>query len=51
MSLPVLSVGNAARVLKNYRYRRLAAESLIEFLFDIDTYRGSGRLYLPRSNE
>jgi hypothetical protein len=38
---------NEQRVLRDRLYAEAVANRLLEFLFDIDSYRGSGRLYLP----
>jgi hypothetical protein len=46
-SLPVFTVADAARVLKNKPYAEQVAEKLLEYLLDIDNLRGTGRLYLP----
>lgn len=46
-SLPVLTLGDAEEVLHNREYAERVVESLMEYLYDIDRYRGAGRLYLP----
>jgi hypothetical protein len=46
-SLPVFTLANDQRVLRDHRYAEAVADRLLEFLFDIDNYRGTGRLYLP----
>src|SRR5215813_3349874 len=46
-SLPVFTLANDQRVLREHRYAEAVADRLLEFLFDIDNYRGTGRLYLP----
>lgn len=46
-SLPVLTLSNARRVLKDREYAGRVAERLLNTLLDIDILRGSGRLYLP----
>jgi hypothetical protein len=46
-SLPVFTLANDQRVLRDRLYAEAVAERLIECLFDIDHYRGTGRLYLP----
>ena len=46
-SLPVFTLANDQRVLRDRPYAEAVADRLIEFLFDIDSYRGTGRLYLP----
>ena len=46
-SLPVFTLANDQRVLRDRQYAETVADRLIEVLFDIDSYRGSGRLYVP----
>jgi hypothetical protein len=46
-SLPVFTLANEQRVLRDRLYAEAVADRLLEFLFDIDRYRGTGRLYLP----
>ena len=46
-SLPVLTLADPERVMSDRRYARRVAERLLEYLFEIDRYRGSGRLFLP----
>lgn len=46
-SLPVFTLANDQRALRDRLYAEAVADRLLEFLFDIDSYRGSGRLYLP----
>ena len=46
-SLPVFTLANDQRVLRDRLYAEAVADRLLEFLFDIDSYRGTGRLYLP----
>jgi hypothetical protein len=46
-SLPVFTLANDQRVLRDRSYAEAVADRLLEFLFDIDSYRGTGRLYLP----
>jgi len=38
---------NDQRVLRDRLYAEAVANHLLEFLFDIGSYCGSGRLYLP----
>jgi hypothetical protein len=45
--LPVFTLANDQRVLRDRPYAEAVADRLIEFLFDIDSYRGTSRLYLP----
>lgn len=46
-SLPVLTIGDARRLIRDAAYAEQAARKLIEYLVDIDNYRGMGRLYIP----
>jgi hypothetical protein len=46
-SLPVFTLANDQRVLRDRPYAEAVADRLLEFLFDIDNDRGRGRLYLP----
>jgi hypothetical protein len=46
-SLPVVTIGDAGRVLTDPDYRNRCVDRLIEIVFDIDDYRGSRRLFIP----
>ena len=46
-SFPVLTFSDADRVLRSNEYADRVIARLIEYLVDIDLYRGTGRLYLP----
>jgi len=46
-SLPVLTLASEQRVLRDRLYAEAVADRLLELLFDIGSYRGSGRLYVP----
>ena len=46
-SLPVVTIGNADRVLIDANYRNRCVDRLIEIVFDIDDYRGARRLFIP----
>ena len=46
-SLPVFTIADADRVLEDSEYRDRVAYKMADYLFDIDRYRGSGRIYLP----
>ena len=46
-SLPIFTFANDQRVLRDRVYAEAVADRLLEFLFDIDRYRGTGRLYVP----
>ena len=45
-SLPVFTIGEPRR-FSSKSYAECAAERLLEYLFDIDAYRGTGRLCIP----
>lgn len=46
-SLPVVTIGNANRILTDPNYRNRCVDRLIEIVFDIDDYRGSRRIFIP----
>ena len=46
-SLPVLTLADPDRVLHSRAYAERVVERLLEYLIDMDNYRGTGRLYLP----
>jgi hypothetical protein len=46
-SLPVLTLADAERIRYERTYAERVVERLIDYLLDIDKYRGAGRLYLP----
>jgi len=45
--LPVFTLGDPHRVLKDKEYVVRIVERLLEYLLEIDRVRGTGRLYLP----
>jgi hypothetical protein len=45
--LPVFTIANPKRVLQSREYAERVTAKLLEYLLDIDYYRGAGRLYLP----
>lgn len=45
--LPVLTVSNADQILTDREYAVRVVTQLLEFLYDLDNIRGTGRLYLP----
>lgn len=47
VSLPVMTIGNADRLLNDSEYRGQCVESLIEIVLDIDSYRGVRRIFIP----
>jgi len=46
-SLPVITIGNADRLLSDAEYRQSCVESLLEIVLAIDDYRGSMRIFIP----
>jgi hypothetical protein len=46
-SLPVITIGNADRLLNDPEYRERCATRLVEIVLDIDGYRGVSRLFIP----
>lgn len=46
-SLPVVTLANPDRIRLDRDYAAKIAESLLELLFDMEQYVGTGRVYLP----
>jgi hypothetical protein len=46
-AIPVVTFGDGNRFLNEREYANRAVDKLLEYLFDIDNYRGTGRLYVP----
>lgn len=46
-SLPVITIGNADRLLNESEYRERCVERLIQIVLDIDDYRGCRRIFIP----
>lgn len=46
-SLPILTIGDPRRVLSSRVYAERVVTRLLEYLLDLENFRGSGRLYLP----
>jgi hypothetical protein len=46
-SLPVVTLADSDRILEDRAYAERAVVKLLEYLFDIGNYLGTGRLYLP----
>jgi len=46
-SLPVLTIGDPRRVIRDAVYARECALSLLDFVERIETWRGTGRLFIP----
>lgn len=45
-SLPILTIGNPDRFDESV-YRQRCATRLIEILFDLENYKGAGRIFIP----
>ena len=50
-SLPVVTIGNADRLLNEPDYRGQCVESLIEVVLEIETYLGARRIFIPFSSK
>lgn len=46
-SLPVFTIADADQVLHSRTYAERVVVKLLDYLIDIDNYRGTGRQYLP----
>jgi hypothetical protein len=46
-SLPIITIGDADRVLTDPDYRNRCVDRLIEIVLDIDDYGGAMRLFIP----
>ena len=46
-SLPVVTIGDADRVLNDLDYRELCVNRLLEIVLYIDNYIGSRRIFIP----
>ncbi len=46
-SFPVITIGNAERLLDEREYRDRCVERLLEIAIDIENYIGVGRLFVP----
>lgn len=46
-TLPVLTIGNPARILTDRAYAEQVAERVLEYILDLEGLRGVGRLYVP----
>jgi hypothetical protein len=46
-SLPVVTIANVNRVLRDRSYAEDVAERLLDYLMRIDDFRGAGRIYVP----
>jgi len=46
-TIPVLTIGNPARILTDRSYAEDVAERILEYIVDLESLRGIGRLYVP----
>jgi hypothetical protein len=46
-SLPVFTIGDSQRFLHDRAYAERLADKFLQDLFDIENYRGVGRVYIP----
>ncbi|MBO1351856.1 MAG: ACP S-malonyltransferase [Hormoscilla sp. GUM202] len=46
-SLPVLTIGNADRLLYEASYRERCVDRLMEIVLDIENYKGVTRIFIP----
>ena len=46
-SLPVITIGDADRLLNDSEYRQRCTIRLVEIMLDINTYMGVSRLFIP----
>jgi predicted nuclease of predicted toxin-antitoxin system len=46
-SLPVITIGNADRILDERDYRDQCVDRLLEIVINIENYMGVGRLFIP----
>jgi len=46
-SLPVFTLADSEHIRHSKSYRERVADKLMEYLVDLEHYRGAGRLYLP----
>ena len=45
--LPVITIASPRRLIESKAYAVRAVERLLDYLMDLDRYRGAGRLYIP----
>jgi hypothetical protein len=46
-SLPVLTVSEPNRIITSPDYAHRVVERLLEYLVDVENFRGTGQLFLP----
>jgi len=45
--LPVITLADRDRIIRDRAYAEIVVERLLEILFDLDNLRGTGRLFVP----
>ena len=45
--LPVVTIGDVERIRNEREYRERCVSRLVEILLDVETYLGTGRLFIP----
>jgi hypothetical protein len=46
-SLPVVTLANVERIRRDRDYADQVADRLLDYLFDVDSFRGIGRVFVP----
>jgi hypothetical protein len=46
-SLPIFTVADADRLMHSRYYAQRVVAQMLDYLMNIDAFRGTGRLYLP----
>ena len=46
-SLPVVTLANLERIRRDRSYANQVADRLLDYLFDIESFRGVGRVFVP----
>lgn len=46
-AIPVVTIGNVQRFVRDSAYRLDAAIQLMDYLLDLETWYGTGRIYIP----
>jgi hypothetical protein len=44
---PVITIANPQRLIRSKTYAQRVVERLLDYLLNLDNYRGAGRLYVP----
>jgi hypothetical protein len=46
-SLPVVMLANVERICRDRDYASQVADRLLDYLFDMESFRGSSRVFVP----